>query len=383
LPRAPTDVGSGFVAGINNARQLVGASGSDVGHRPILWSPSPTNPDAYSVHDLGNPPEAHSAHSARNINDAGQIIGHQTHRIALGGALAPDRSFLWTPSTPGGTTGTRRNIPGSPSYSANVAHDINELGQVTGRMFRFGTHPETINRGYIWYANTSASSAPFDLGWPPTGSWEDIFPLSINNRGQVVGYAIDDTGRYHPFLWNPDEPNGTTGAMRILDTFTYAVDINDSGVVLGYGGLPQRAHLWTEAGGAVRLDSLIDPALNIHFHSATALNNKGQILAWETTPRTRIFLLTPNLAADFNGDNQVDGGDLAAWTANFGATDATQTQGDADDDLDADGADFLVWQRDAGASFGQYPSVSAAPEPSTVPLALAATALTIRRRRRT
>jgi probable HAF family extracellular repeat protein len=383
LPRAPTDVGSSFVAGLNNARQLVGASGSDVGHRPILWSPSPADPAAYSVHDLGNPPEAHSAHSARNINDAGQIIGHQTHRIALGGALAPDRSFLWTPSTPGGTTGTRRNIPGSPSYSANVAHDINEVGQVTGRMFRFGTHPETINRGYIWSTTAPAGTPPVDIGLPPTGEWQDVFPLSINNRGQVVGYASDNSGRYHAFLWNPHQPNGTTGAMQLLDPLEYAVAVNDSGLVLGYGGLPQRAYLWTDAGGAVPLDSLIDPALNIRFHSATAINNKGQILAWETTHRTRIFLLTPNLAADFNGDNQINADDLSAWSANFGMTEgATKTHGDADADLDADGADFLAWQRDAGLSLGQA-AATAVPEPATAALVLAALPLRVRRSRRT
>jgi probable HAF family extracellular repeat protein len=291
---------------------------------------------------------------------------------------------LWTPTAPNGTTGTRRNIPGLDPYLANVAYDINEVGQVTGRMFDFGTHPETINRGYIWSVTEPAGTPPVDIGLPPAGQWEDIFPLSINNRGQVVGYAIDNSGRYHGFFWNPHQPNGNTGVMQLLEAFEYAVDINDSGVVLGYGGRLQRAHLWTEAGGAVALDSLVDPALNRQFHWASVLNNYGQIIAWESTFRTRGFLLTPNLAADFNGDRQVDGLDLSAWANNFGATgDASRSQGDADADLDADGADFLAWQRDAGVNFGRDPSVIAAPEPSTVPLPLAATALTIRRRRRT
>jgi probable HAF family extracellular repeat protein len=360
-----------------------GASGSDVGHRPILWSPSLADPDTYSVHDLGNPPEANSAHSARAINDAGHIIGHQTHRIALGGALAPDRSFLWTPSTPNGTTGTRRVIPGLSPYSANVAHDINEVGQVAGRMFQFGTHPETINRGYIWSATAPAGTPPVDIGLPPTGEWQDVFPLSINNRGQIVGYAVDDSGRYHGFFWNPHQPNGTTGAMQLLDAFEYAVDINDSGVVLGYGGLPQRAYVWTEAGGSISLDALVDPALNRHFYYATAINNKGQIIGWEYTyAGNRGYLLTPNLAADFNGDSQVDSSDLSAWSANFGMTgDAAKSQGDADADHDADGADFLAWQRVSGLPLGQSPAISV-PELATASMTITAWALASRRRQR-
>jgi hypothetical protein len=55
------------------------------------------------------------------------------------------------------------------------------------------------------------------------------------------------------------------------------------------------------------------------------------------------------LSADFSGNNVVDADDLAIWQANYGTVNtATQSQGDADDDFDVDGRDFLAWQRQFG-----------------------------------
>lgn len=59
-----------------------------------------------------------------------------------------------------------------------------------------------------------------------------------------------------------------------------------------------------------------------------------------------VLTLSVTAPGDFNGDGQVNEGDLDRWQTNFsmpaGATAAT---GDADADGDVDGADFLVWQR--------------------------------------
>ena len=44
----------------------------------------------------------------------------------------------------------------------------------------------------------------------------------------------------------------------------------------------------------------------------------------------------------------------ANWLEGFGTTaGATHLQGDADADLDADGADFLVWQRQVSGGVGR------------------------------
>ena len=56
----------------------------------------------------------------------------------------------------------------------------------------------------------------------------------------------------------------------------------------------------------------------------------------------------PIATADFNGDDFVDGGDLAQWSGDFGANADSDTDGDGD----SDGVDFLAWQRQLGASSG-------------------------------
>jgi hypothetical protein len=68
--------------------------------------------------------------------------------------------------------------------------------------------------------------------------------------------------------------------------------------------------------------------------------------------------------ADFNNDGNVDGLDYNEWKTNFG----TGAAADADGDGDSDGQDFLVWQRQFGAT---GISAAAVPEPSSAVLALA------------
>lgn len=70
---------------------------------------------------------------------------------------------------------------------------------------------------------------------------------------------------------------------------------------------------------------------------------------------------------DFDGDGDIDGGDLVTWQNNFPKTSgATLPQGDADDDGDIDGADFVGWQ----TKFPGTPSAGTVPEPAAIALAL-------------
>ena len=77
--------------------------------------------------------------------------------------------------------------------------------------------------------------------------------------------------------------------------------------------------------------------------------------------------------ADFNEDRFVNGGDLAVWRSAFGI----KPNGDADADTDSDGRDFLIWQRQLGASSSIATTLatsSSVPEPRSVLLAMAASA---------
>ena len=87
-------------------------------------------------------------------------------------------------------------------------------------------------------------------------------------------------------------------------------------------------------------------------------------------------------SADFDQDRDVDGDDLAQWQGDFGAS----PDSDADGDGDSDGADFLIWQRQAGSGVPVLSAVVAVPEPSTFGLAawaaLSVSAVRARRRAR-
>ncbi|WP_168205305.1 SGNH/GDSL hydrolase family protein [Bythopirellula goksoeyrii] len=70
-------------------------------------------------------------------------------------------------------------------------------------------------------------------------------------------------------------------------------------------------------------------------------------------------ILNPRLPGDFNGDEIVDDSDLPYWQAGYGL----DASGDADNDNDTDGKDFLIWQRNVQS--GPSTALTAIPEPST------------------
>jgi hypothetical protein len=91
--------------------------------------------------------------------------------------------------------------------------------------------------------------------------------------------------------------------------------------------------------------------------------------------------LTIHTPGDFNGDGQVDAGDLAQWQGDF----AESGLSDADYDGDADGHDFLFWQRQLGNGVRPPSQVAAAtasvPEPTAAILFLLAAAAFLSQRR--
>lgn len=81
-------------------------------------------------------------------------------------------------------------------------------------------------------------------------------------------------------------------------------------------------------------------------------------------------------SADFDNSGGVRAADLALWRGAFGSS----AVGDADDDTDTDGADFLAWQRQLGSGAG---AAASAPEPASAGLlgiALLGCGVALRRR---
>jgi hypothetical protein len=72
---------------------------------------------------------------------------------------------------------------------------------------------------------------------------------------------------------------------------------------------------------------------------------------------------SPTLAADFDGDGDVDGDDLTEWQGQFSLSGGA----DADLDGDSDGNDFAIWQRQLGMS-NLRAAGAAIPEPASLTL---------------
>ncbi|EIP96976.1 HAF family repeat protein [Opitutaceae bacterium TAV1] len=174
--------------------------------RLILWS-----------EDSGAVDLAASGNSAyvKSINNSGQIA-YSTP------STSPYSTWLWTPDTPNGTTGTTRMITSESGSTSGPGSNI------------------------------------------------------LNNSGQVVAYSPTNpgTGESASILWTPGGPDGA-GTTRYLDGFADAKALNDSGMVVGSDN-GNRAAVWTEAGGVT-----IIPGLDAYQYSnATAVNNNGQVIGY-------------------------------------------------------------------------------------------------------
>ena len=104
---------------------------------------------------------------------------------------------------------------------------------------------------------------PQDLGTLGT----DSFGMSINNRGNVVGYSYVD-GSSHGFFWSPD-----TGMVDVAPDrpFTAAYDLNEDDVVTGGGG-NGHAFRWQDG---VYTD--LGSAPGFAYSSGMAINESGQV----------------------------------------------------------------------------------------------------------
>ena len=128
----------------------------------------------------------------------------------------------------------------------------------------------------------------------------------------------------------------------------------------------------------------VDAAQPAYFVFGTPGSTLAALRAAETWVTNREDELAPDFDADFNGDFVVDGADFLIWQRNLGASNALLTAGDADRDGVVGTGDLAVWQEEFGLSLDSFPGATttlptqmathAVPEPSVAVLALIAMA---------
>jgi probable HAF family extracellular repeat protein len=183
LPTLPGEP-DGFVQGLNDQGQAVGATGTCTSFaiHAVLWE----NDHAFQLADLG-----HTGSDAYAINDHGQAVGYVS--TADGSTIV---ASLWQNGAHGAVT----NLGILPGDGAAFATGINNRTQVVGSTF----NSQGWSRGFIWQDDLMT-----DLNTliSKDSNFYIIAASNINQRGQISGMAMVLTGpdkdKIHAILLTP------------------------------------------------------------------------------------------------------------------------------------------------------------------------------------
>lgn len=210
------------------------------------------------------------------MNNKGQFVAEQEVDPGSGTQRPIKRLFV-------GEKGRLRALRLPPgSFDAWVT-DINDKGQIIGTVVIRGE-----SRALLWENDDVRDLGGFS-GWPST------YALSINNKGQIVGYVADshiDPYRQRAFLWN----NGVM--INLGYTYAHGQEVGSAHAINDHGQIVGRmpAFLW-EKDTRFDLNSLIPPNSGWVLDQAKDINNRGKIVGTgKYKGELRPFLLTPERA---------------------------------------------------------------------------------------
>jgi probable HAF family extracellular repeat protein len=224
------------------------------------------------------------------------------------------------------THGTIKDLGSlSGGREKSMPNAINDWGEIVGvsgpHAFRYAngkmeplgslsgpsgsSNPLAVNNcgvivGFSGHAFVYAGGRMKDLGSLGTGP--NSYATAINNAGLIVGYSETAPQTYfnvpppHAFVYS-------AGKMVDLGTLgtgeSEAYGVNDLGQIVGSIGdtysfsADPHAFIYSE-GKMQDLNALVDRPLSLVLRSATAINNRGEIIGWGNNELSGVsFLLIP------------------------------------------------------------------------------------------
>lgn len=220
---------------------------------------------------------------AAGNNDAGEIAGwaettyhdptcaHQPHNEQILQFLP----VVWGPGV-----NDIRKLPTFAGDPDGAATAVNDSGDVVGIS---GTCDVAVG----------ALSAKHALLWRHDGGLVNLgslggygwnTPMAINNRGEVVGFSdlpgdyVDGvlTPNFHAFLWSTQLNRMIDLGVLPGDSISEALDINDTGQIVGISLPSLRAFLY-ENGRMWNLNDLIPSTSGLFLLEGGGINNRGEI----------------------------------------------------------------------------------------------------------
>jgi probable HAF family extracellular repeat protein len=198
--------------GINDSGHVVAVASDTATYRAFLYDGA----RHYLLGDQDQPS------SVAGINASGQAIINRRQ---------PYGSFLWTPTTPNGATGTAVSLGHLSGFETN-ANALNDLGQVTGEALPFSAQFHAF-----FYDGTMHDIGTLGGGY--SNGW------AINNSGQITGEASRADGATVAFLYTSG--GGMVDLNALIDpqsgwSLGIGKGINDAGQITGYGYLDSELH---------------------------------------------------------------------------------------------------------------------------------------------
>jgi probable HAF family extracellular repeat protein len=218
---------------INDAGQVVGQH--NLNH-PYLWE------DGEFI-DLGGFAGSDSFGYALDINNAGQVVG--SSGVNNGSDGLAQHAFLWE-------DGVMTDLGALPGLPDSRAHAINALGQVVG----FSSFFDSDTTDEIFESFLYSNGEMIDLGVPGDANMAH----DINDHGQIVGWAVGGAYIYENGVVTNLNTLIPAGSGMSLST---AMGINNAGQIIGYalsGGETHAFLLTPILPGDFNSDGVVDAA---------------------------------------------------------------------------------------------------------------------------